>query len=185
MPGQIPVQPKNWLERNWKLLLGLLVVLGVLGIAAVLGILTLIMASIRGSNVAREAMARAKSNPVVVQRLGTPIEVGWLVSGSINSSSGSGDADLALPVSGPKGKGTVYVTAQKNAGAWTYTLMQAAIEGSGERIDLLAPASMAQPTAAAPTPSPAAAIPAAPSAPSAAATPPQPNAAAPNSSAAV
>jgi len=152
--------------------------LGVLGIAAVFGILTLIMSSIKRSDVAREAMARARSNPAVVQHLGTPIEVGWLVSGSVNVSTGSGDADLALPISGPKAKGTVYVTAQKSAGAWTFTLMQAAIEGSGERIDLLAPASMGQPSAAAapatpaPMPSPAAGTPGAPSAPPAVATAP-------------
>ena len=186
MPGQIPTQRKSWLARKWKLLLGLIVVLGVLGIGAVFGILTLIMSSIKGSDVAKEAMARARSNPAVVQRLGTPIEVGWLVSGSINVSTGSGDADLALPISGPKAKGTVYVTAQKSAGAWTYNLMQAAIEGSGERIDLLAPASMGQPSAAAApaTPAPAGETPGAPSAPPAAATAPQPNASAPITSAA-
>lgn len=182
MPEQIPVQPQSWVARNWKLLLGLLVALGVLGVAAVFGFLTLIMSSIKGSDVAREAMARARSNPAVVQHLGTPIEEGWLVSGSVNVSTGSGDADLALPISGPKAKGTVYVTAQKSAGAWTYSVMQAAIEGSGERIDLLAPAPMGQPSAAAPTPSP---TPAAPSAPPATATASQPNAPAPNSSAAV
>jgi hypothetical protein len=156
-----------------------------LGIAAVFGIISLVMSSIKGSDVAKEAMARAQSNPAVVQHLGTPIEEGWLVSGSINVSTGSGDADLALPISGPKGKGTVYVTAKKIAGVWNYSLMQAAIEGSGERIDLLSGAPPAEPS---PAPS-AAANPqtqtAQNSADAAAATAPQPNAPAPNSSAAV
>ena len=57
MPAQIPTQPKSWLARKWKLLLGLLVALGVLGIAAVFGILTLIMSLLKGSDVAKEAMA--------------------------------------------------------------------------------------------------------------------------------
>ena len=179
-PGQIPTQPKGWLARNWKLLLGVLAALMVFAIAAVFGILTLVMSAIKGSDVAKEAMARARSNPAVVQYLGTPIEVGWLVSGAINLSGSSGDATLSLPISGPKGKGTLYVMAQKSAGTWTYRLMQAAIEGSGQRIDLIAQPSMsqapvlapnapAQTGAATPTPS-AAATPTA----SATATPPAP-----------
>ncbi len=170
-PGQVPAQPKSWLARKWKLLLGLLVALVVLGIAAVFGILMLIMSSMKGSDVAKEAMARARSNPAVVQHLGTPIEEGWFVSGSINVSTGSGDADLALPISGPNGKGKLYVTAQKSAGAWTYSVMQAAIEGSGEKIDLLA-ASPGTPPSAAPATVPAAqALSPAPAAPSPGAAP--------------
>jgi hypothetical protein len=177
-PAQIPAQSKSWLARNWKLVLGLFVVLVLIGIAGMFGIVSFVMSTIKGSDVAKEAMARAQSNPAVAQRLGAPIEEGWLVSGSVNVSTGSGDADLALPISGPKGKGTVYVTAQKSAGEWTYSLMQAAIDGSGERIDLLAPPSAGQPAveaaaaAPAPTPSPTAETPAAASDPPAAATPP-------------
>lgn len=184
-PAQVPTQPKSWLARKWKLLLGLFVVLALIGIAGMFGIVSLVMSTIKGSDVAKEAMARAQSNPAVVQRLGAPIEEGWLVSGSVNVSTGSGDADLALPISGPKGKGTVYVTAQKSAGEWTYSLMQAAIDGSGERIDLLAPSAgqptvEAAPATPAPTPSPTAETataetPAAASDPPAAATPPDPS----------
>jgi hypothetical protein len=96
------------------------------------------MGAMRSSDVAKEAFARAQSNPLVKQQVGNPINEGWLVGGSINVSSGSGDADLSVPISGPKGKGTVYVTAQKTAGTWAYTLMQASIEGSNQKIDLLA-----------------------------------------------
>jgi hypothetical protein len=170
VPGQIPTQPKGWLARRWKLLLGVLVALMVLGIAGVFGILTLIMSAIKGSDVAKEGMTRARSNPAVVQYLGTPIEEGWLVSGSINVSDGSGDANLSLPISGSKGKGTLYVIAQKSAGTWTYSLMQAAIEGSGQRIDLLAQSSMSQ--APAPAPNAPAQTGAATLTPSAAAPPP-------------
>ena len=104
--AQMPAQPKSWLARKWKLLLGLCVGLVLLGCAAVFGIFALVMSSIKGSDVATEAMSRARSNPTVMQQLGTPIDEGWFVSGSINVSTGSGDADLALPISGPKGKGT-------------------------------------------------------------------------------
>ena len=144
MPAQFPVQPKSWLARKWKLLLGLLIALTVLGMAAVFGILMLIMSLLKGSDVAKGAMARARSNPAVVQHLGTPLVEGWFISGSINVSNSSGDADLTLPISGPRGKGTLFVTAHKSAGTWTYSVMQVAFEGSPERIDLLAPPSVVQ-----------------------------------------
>jgi hypothetical protein len=67
------------------------------------------------------------------------------VLGSINISGTSGNADLAVPLSGPKGKATVYVRARKAMGKWNYNFMQAAIEGSDERIDLLARAETPEP----------------------------------------
>jgi hypothetical protein len=122
-------------------------------------------------------VARAQSNPLVVQRLGAPINEGWFLSGSINVSTGAGDADVAVPISGPNGKGTVFVTAQKIAGIWTYRLMQAAIDGSGERIDLLASAAQVAPPASAratttSSPTAPAGTPAATAAPTAAAAQP-------------
>jgi hypothetical protein len=146
-PPLISGQPKSWLRRNWK---WLVVAVFLCGIVFVVGIVTLIMGAMRGSDVVKEAVARARSNPLVVQRLGAPISEGWFVSGSINVSTGSGDADVSVPISGPKGKSTVYVTAQKIAGIWTYSLMQAAIEGSAERIDLLASVAQATPPPLAP-----------------------------------
>jgi hypothetical protein len=142
----MPNQNRSWLGRNW---IWLLAAFFVCGAVFVVGIFALIMGAMRSSDVAREATARAQSNAVLAQRLGSPISEGWFVGGSINVSPGAGDADLSVPVSGPKGKGTVYVRAQKTAGTWAYSLMEAAIEGSGERIDLLASA-----TAAAPQPDP-------------------------------
>jgi hypothetical protein len=121
-------------------------------------IVTLLVGAIRGSDVAKEAVARAQSNALVMQRLGAPISEGWFVGGSINVSPGSGDADLSVPISGPKGKGTVYVKAQKSAGAWAYNLMVATVDGSGEKIDLLANATATVPESNPPTlaPQPAA-----------------------------
>lgn len=127
--------PKSWLARNWKWLLAgaflMFLVLAVGGVMAIFG-------AMRSSDVAKESVLRAQANSLVVQGLGSPIKEGWFVSGSINVSTGSGNADLSIPISGPKGEGTVYVTAQKGAGEWTYTQMLAAVPGSNDRIDLLA-----------------------------------------------
>ncbi|MGH9503481.1 MAG: cytochrome c oxidase assembly factor 1 family protein, partial [Terriglobales bacterium] len=134
---------KGWLARNWKWLLATFL-LG--GLALVFGLFALIMGTIRSSDVAKASVAMAQSNRQVAQQLGSPIEEGWLLSGSINVSNASGDADLSVPISGPKGKGTVYVTAQKSAGRWHYRVMQIAIDGSDERIDLLAGGAGAAPS---------------------------------------
>ena len=125
---------RGWLARNWKWLLATLF-LG--GLVLMVGFFALIMGAIRSSDVAKASVAMAQSNRRVVQQLGAPIEEGWLLSGSVNVSNASGDADLSVPISGPKGKGTVYVTAHKSAGRWNYSLMQVAIDGSDEKIDLL------------------------------------------------
>jgi cytochrome oxidase complex assembly protein 1 len=149
--GVMPNQRKSWLGRYW---IWLLVVVLLCGALFVFGIFSLIIGAMRGSDVAKEAVARAQSNSLVAQRLGAPISEGWFVSGSINVSTGSGDADLTVPISGPKGKGTVYVKALKTAGRWDYSLMQAAIDGSGDRIDLLASAGAAEPPTNTPSPAP-------------------------------
>ncbi len=175
-PALMPNQGRSWLGRNWKWLLAAVFVCGAV---FVVGIFTLVMGAMRGSDVAREATARAQANTLVGKRLGTPISEGWMVSGSINVSPGAGDADLSVPISGPKGKGTVYVKAQKAGGEWTYSLMLATIEGSSERIDLLASAATAVPASEPPSPTPAADAPSqpAPSDPSVAlAAAPQPTA---------
>ena len=149
--GVMPNQRKSWLGRYWIWLLAALLLCGAL---FVFGIFSLIIGAMRGSDVAKEAVARAQSNALVAQRLGAPISEGWFVSGSINVSTGSGDADLTVPISGPKGKGTVYVKAMKTAGRWDYSLMQAAIDGSGDRIDLLAAAVAAEQPTNTPSPAP-------------------------------
>jgi hypothetical protein len=153
-PALMPNQGRSWLGRNWKKLLAAMFLCGAI---FVVGIFTLIMGAMRSSDVAKEAIARAQSSQLVAQRLGAPISAGWLVSGSINVSPGAGDADLSLPISGPKGKGTVYVRAQKTAGEWAYMMMVATTEGSNDRIDLLAGASAPEPQANIPSPAPQAA----------------------------
>ena len=54
-------------------------------------------------------MARARANPEVVAALGEPIESGLLISGSINVEGSGGNVDVSIPISGPKGSGTLYV----------------------------------------------------------------------------
>jgi len=133
----VTTAPKNWLERNWKWAvptgcLGMLVLF-----AAGLALLAyLAFGMIRNSEVCKEAIARARSSQVLVDALGTPIEIGWLVSGSINTNGPSGRAELAAPLSGPKGSGTLYLKAVRQAGEWTFSVLVVELEDK-RRVDLL------------------------------------------------
>lgn len=84
------------------------------------------------------ALARARANPQVIEKIGQPLTAGWMTTGSVNTSGPTGNADIAIPVSGPKGKGTLYVVAKKSAGIWKFETLQVAVVGEEERIDLLA-----------------------------------------------
>jgi len=159
-PGTTPVAPrKGWFARNWKWFVpALLIVLVVLP----LSILGSVFAAIRSSDAAKESLRRAQSNPLLVQELGVPIEEGWLLGGNINVSGTSGDADLAVPISGPKAKGRIYVTAHKSAGVWSYSVMTAVIDGSDQKINLLSdvtPRAEVAPTQGAPVQSPPGTLP--------------------------
>ena len=139
-PSQLQPQSQGWFARHWKAVVGV-GCLGtvILGGAFVAGIFFLVMGGIRSSDAYQQAMAKANASPEVVVRLGQPIKPGWMVSGSINVSGPTGDADLAIPVSGPKGKGTIYAVAKKSAGQWTFSRLEVEIEGQPGRVDLLAP----------------------------------------------
>jgi hypothetical protein len=130
---------RNWWERNWKWFVPVgclsIVLVVVLGIAA---LVTFAFGMLKHSGGYDGALRIAKANPAVVAALGTPIEDGWMVSGKINESGASGSADMAIPVSGPRGRGTVYVQATKSAGQWHYRTLVVEIERTHERIDVLA-----------------------------------------------
>lgn len=100
-----------------------------------------VFGAIKSSDVYQRALAKTRSNPAVVRELGEPIEAGWRTSGSINVSSDSGNADVRIPVSGPKKSGAVYATAIKKQGKWGFSALEVEIEGDTKRINLLTPSS--------------------------------------------
>jgi len=134
----------GWFGRNWKwfvptgcltvLLLCALVLFGLigLGIKGVSGLMS-------GSEPVRHAMQLAQANAEVKAALGEPLETGMGFQGSLNTHNDSGSADLSLPITGPKGSGRLYVKGSREADRWTYRLIEVAIDGSEQRIDLLGP----------------------------------------------
>lgn len=129
---------QTWWNRNWKWVVPLGCLTPILvcgGGIALIG--TFAFGVIKSSAVCQQAMQVARSDVDVLAALGSPIEYGFFVSGNINVSGGTGDADLSIPISGPKGSAVLYAVAQKYAGQWTFTTLQVVVKESGKQIDLL------------------------------------------------
>src|SRR6266566_3976091 len=128
----------NWWKRNWKWFVPLgCFTVALLFLAFVGSILVIVFSAMKSTDVYKEALTRAKANPAVIEALGSPINDGFLVSGNTNVNGASGESNLAIPISGPKGKGTIYVSATKSLGRWIYSGLVVEVSGTHERIDLL------------------------------------------------
>ncbi len=130
--------PRGWFSRNWKWFLpvGCLGFAGLIG-AAVLAIIIFVFGMIKQSDVYQNSVVTAQTHPAVVEALGSPVEVGFFVSGKTETNDASGRSEIAIPISGPKGKGKIYAVGDKSAGQWEMRELVVEIEKTGERIDLL------------------------------------------------
>jgi|HubBroStandDraft_3_1064219.scaffolds.fasta_scaffold652745_1 hypothetical protein len=137
-----PEPKRNWLRRNWKLALSIWLATCISG-AIVAFVIAFIVTS--SSEVTSNAFRMAERNRLLTERLGSPLHKGWFVLGNIETTPTSGRAELAIPVSGPKGSGTLYVEAHKQAGLWKVDSLQLGIKDSEERTDLLLTARDASP----------------------------------------
>lgn len=128
----------GWWTRNWKWFVptGCLFIVA-LTIASVAALTSFVFGMMKSSDAYAHAMTTARANPDVVEALGSPITEGFFISGEVNVNGASGKADLAIPVTGPKASGTIFVDARKSAGEWRYTTLVVEVEPGKERIDLL------------------------------------------------
>ncbi len=129
---------KNWWDRNWKWFvptgcLGLLVLFGLF----IAGIFFGVTSMMKDSDVYKEAIVVVQHDKLVNDKLGSPIEADGMVSGNISINNDTGNCDLQIPIKGSKGKGTLFVVAEKR-GKWKYSQMSVHIEATDEEIDLLA-----------------------------------------------
>ncbi len=85
-----------------------------------------------------DAIASVESNPAAIAALGEPIKPGMFPSGNISINNGEGEVDFKIPVSGPKGEGTIHVRGEKPAGSetWIYDTRELKVEGQPEPIPL-------------------------------------------------
>jgi hypothetical protein len=128
-PIEQPDKPRL-LSKHWKRNLAIAA-----SLAAVLMVVVFVI--VGDSDVSKMAFARAETNTVVKQRLGEPVKRGFLTSGSIEISGPSGHADIEIPVSGPRGKATVYAVARKTAGLWRFETLEIEFDQTTPRVNLL------------------------------------------------
>ena len=145
-PPPVPPTPKaNWWKRNWKWFVPLgCFSMAVLFVVFVGSVVLIVFSAVKSTEVYKDALARAKAHPAVIEAVGSPVTEGFLVSGNTNVNGASGEANLSIPIAGPKGKGTIYVAARKSLGQWKYSGLVFEIAKTRQRIDLLqspAPAS--------------------------------------------
>jgi hypothetical protein len=132
--------PQDWPSKRWKwfipLIIFVTVVLFGLFVTAIYMGVTMMF---RNSYPYQLAIQRATESPEVVERIGVPFHVGWLISGQLNHRNADGDVDMSLPISGAHGKGRIVVVGVKRAGQWTFETFEVDIHGQ-QSIPLLHPA---------------------------------------------
>jgi Cytochrome oxidase complex assembly protein 1 len=131
-----PAPGPNWFGRNWKWFVpvGCLSLL-MLFVAVVCLFAVGVFGMMRHAEPYQHALAAAQANPQVIAVTGQPIESGFMVQGNITTHNDSGSADMYVPITGPKGKATVHVVAEKTRDQWTYEVLEADV-GAGPPIDL-------------------------------------------------
>jgi hypothetical protein len=127
------MKQKSWIRRNWMWLLAVWLGLALTG--AAIGFIAL-----QNSEARQMAIARANASPALAARLGQPLKFGWFSWGEWEVNEAGGHAELAIAVSGPKGKGTLYLEARKTAGFWHLNTLDFGDGLEADTIDLLSEA---------------------------------------------
>jgi hypothetical protein len=131
-------RPATYSGRPWrrKLVLGLLAILAMA--VFLVSLLVFIEYEIKSSQVYQRSVAEARTSSEVIEIIGQPINVGWFSSGEITqSSNGTGQARLTIPLSGSKGNGVLKVEAGRVAGRWRFSILQFISSGRAPTVDLL------------------------------------------------
>lgn len=93
----------------------------------------------KNSEAYKMSLATVQNNPQVIEVIGSPIESGFFVSGSVQTSGSSGEAELNYKIIGPNGEGITYVAAKKKLGKWNIVELATYFEDIDKRIDIIKP----------------------------------------------
>jgi|SRR5580704_6361521 hypothetical protein len=133
---------QSWMERHpyGKIVLGALVIAGLL-VLFLCGLFGGIQYAFKHSDVYHTAMARAQSDPRVIEQVGDSIHAKWIWQGNINLENSDGNANMVVPIAGSRGEGDIHLVAKKHAGVWTFSQLEFEMKSGSESINLLPPAS--------------------------------------------
>ena len=128
----------TWFDCNWLWVVIPLAVIAFVGSLLVFGaiIVSIVFGFIKATDPYQQAVTRARANPAIISALGTPVTEGWFLQGEVNFENQTGNANLAIPLSGPKGSGTVYIVGKRAAGTWSYSRIAITLDSTHEVVDL-------------------------------------------------
>src|SRR4051812_24052314 len=118
----------GWWSRNWKWFVpvGCVSLLAMCGCCG-FGVFFLTVNAVKNSHAYAEAVKRAKEDPDVQKALGTPIETGWQTQLNTNLRGGQSVTSARIPLSGPKGEGTLFVKATEKGSTLTFQQLDVVI----------------------------------------------------------
>jgi hypothetical protein len=130
---------KSWFKRNWVWAIPgcgcvSIILLIVFGLGATFFGITKLF---KNSSPYNHAVEQVKNNPKAVAELGDLIETTLMINGAISLKNDNGNADYSVPLMGSKGKGTLFVVAEKFDGEWIYEELYVIIKETQEKINLL------------------------------------------------
>jgi len=133
------IQKKSWFARNWPWVVPLggcltLIVMFMVFIGpAIFGVSKLFT----GAEPYKDGLAKVQQDEYLLSLLGEPIETDGIMQGNISYTNGDSNANIAIPIKGPKNTAKVYVVGTKENNKWSYTEMYVIINETDEQIDLL------------------------------------------------
>jgi len=101
------------------------------------GCIMIARGAMTGSEAYKMALDNVSKHAEVVEKLGSQLTPGFLPRGNISIQGATGSAALAIPVSGPKGQGTIIVEATKAGGKWTINSLTVTVAGTNEVITII------------------------------------------------
>ncbi len=133
-----PPPNPSWFSRNWKWFVPVIVITPILLLTLFIGgIFAFVFGIMKSSEPYKHTVEVVTHDSQALQALGAPVEIGRLVSGNVNTTEDSGEADLSIPVHGSAHEGKVYVIAKKSSGVWHYEKIQLWVNGESSGLDLL------------------------------------------------
>lgn len=145
MPSPAPTAPaaapkpgsRGWRWR-WVLPAGLFAACLLLG-GSVLAYVSVLQSNLRDTAPYLDAVARARTHPVVIGKLGEPVNPGRAVAGVIRDDMPGVEgraAALTIPLHGPRGHAKLQVQAMTIDGAWRFIELALETEDAREPLDL-------------------------------------------------
>lgn len=105
-------------------------------VAFVAAVLALVFVFMRGTAPLPEALDWVRAQAPLRERLGEPIEIGWLIQGKVRIENSTGSANLQIPLEGPRDEGVLRLDAELGDGIWRYRRLDFEPEDGGAPLDL-------------------------------------------------